>query len=114
MCPPVAHLREQAELLSKKTGRELVGRVLTSRYQRDFLHRFLIVAPSLDDYSYELLWVRHSAEMYPLSINSEALGGTVECANEEAFLTKLRTVLADDRTKRVIAAIRAQVEPSAV
>lgn len=113
--PPVAILREQAELLSQKTQRTLVGRVLTSRYQRDFLHRFVLVAPSLDDYSYELFWVRHGPEMYPLQISSEVLGGgTVQCDDEKSFLARLGAVLNDERTKRIISAIRAQVEPAAL
>jgi hypothetical protein len=70
--PPVAILREQAAALGKKTRYLLEGCVDTSVVKRpledtrSFRHRFLVVAPSLDGYSYELFWIEHGVGQYPV------------------------------------------------
>lgn len=60
--PPVAILMEQAAALGKKTGHLLEGRVNTKiDDEGNFIHSFYVIAPSLDNYSYDLFSISHGA-----------------------------------------------------
>jgi hypothetical protein len=112
--PPVALLREQGVLLAKKTqgaveGRVLLGSQLGSQ-PGEFTLQFYLVAPSLDNYSFRLFTVVHGIDPYPLRIVSEVEGVKENCSNEEEFMEQLRKILASAQTRRVVRALRAQVE----
>ena len=67
--PPVAILRQQATALGKKTNYLLDGRVGTTvGLDGTFRHTFSIIAPTLGDYSYELFWIEHHADQYPVKV----------------------------------------------
>jgi len=55
-------------LLSKRTNHKLRGAVETTNYRRRLVHTFCIVAPSLDDYRYELFMVSHGVMPYPVEV----------------------------------------------
>jgi len=65
---PLAILREQAALLGAKTKNLIEATVATSVNGPQFQHRFNLVVPSLGNYTYELFWVTHGIEMYPIIV----------------------------------------------
>lgn len=109
--PPVAILREQADLLTKKTQGKLEGRITsTGKPDKSFGHQFFVTAPALDEYSFRLLSIQHPIDYYPLNFSFDAVGSSTVCANESEYLSVLRDSLAHERTKKIIAAILAQLE----
>lgn len=110
LMPPVSILREQADWLSKKTKGRLDGKVISGRDSSSFLHRFLVVAPALDNYSYELFKVWHPIDYYPLKFSMGSSAYSKECKDEQQFLAAIKEFLADEKTKRVVSAILAQIE----
>jgi hypothetical protein len=110
LMPPVSILREQADWLSKKTKGRLEGKVISGRDSLSFIHRFLVVAPALDNYSYELFHVLHSIDYYPLQISTGPTGYYKECKDEQQFLAAMKEFLANDKTKKVVSAILAQID----
>ena len=107
---PVAILREQAAKVGARTNDLLEGRV-TTRVQGKtrFMHYFSVVAPSLDNYAYQLLEVTHEAEPYPLLAHCTTDQAWRELHSEDEFLAYLREVFSSEETKRVIGALLAQV-----
>src|SRR5437660_2266298 len=65
---PLSIMKEQASALARKTKGLLEGRVDTTTLLGSFTHRFNIVAPTLDDYSYALFRVEHDLLLYPARI----------------------------------------------
>jgi hypothetical protein len=114
---PVAIMREQAALLGAKTKNLVEAAVKTDVWGQQLVHRFLLVAPTLSNYTYELFKVRHGAGVYPVTVLNEsdkpqALSITVEgeeLATENEFTRWLGAQLSSDRTKRIVANLLAQV-----
>ena len=115
--PPVAILREQAAALGKKTNYLLTGRVDT-RILLDggFRHTFHVVAPTLDDYSFDLFWIEHGAGQYPVMAPPLPMGNIARApidenlASENELLEYVREVLNSETTKRVVSSLLAQVK----
>lgn len=112
--PPRSILREQADLLSKKTRGALEGVVTTSPHGNGFAHNLMVVVPLLDNYTYRLLVVVHPLQFYPLDLQADVMGQTFRCGTEQEFKEKLRAVLGSDQAKNVIKAIRAQLDEAHV
>jgi|SRR5579872_2150642 len=113
---PLGILKEQAAALARKTKGLLEGRVDSYTDTFDgFLHHFRIVAPTLNNYAYELFRVRHDVMLYPLQIDWPRLGKpeTLEIKGQEAFEDSLKAILASEETRRVISTLLAQVKASA-
>jgi hypothetical protein len=108
--PPITILREQAAILGKKTRGAVEGLVTTSKEADGFAHYFYVVAPSLDNYTYRLFAVTHAVQLYPVVIHAEVMQRSFQAATEEEFVEHLRSILSSEQTKKVIQAIRAQVE----
>lgn len=108
--PPVSIMREQADLLTKKTQAKLEGRVVSSRDKQNFIHKFFILAPALDDYSYALFSITHPIDYYPLELFFYPLDQEKRCADEAEFINVVKGLLAHARTKVVISAILAQID----
>jgi hypothetical protein len=110
---PVAIMREQAALLGAKTGNLIEARVATeagtwsNRHGGDFKHRFLLVAPALGDYTYELFSVSHDVSIYPI-LSDDAPGGA-RLNNEEEFVRWLREKLSSSETRRIVSNLLAQI-----
>ncbi|SPE30838.1 hypothetical protein SBA3_1700005 [Candidatus Sulfopaludibacter sp. SbA3] len=100
---PVAIMKEQAALLGKKTQNVVEGRVASAVHAQQFVHRFHLVVPALDGYTYELFRVAQEIDIYPL-ITDE--GTRLE--NEEAFTNWLRAKLSSDKTKKILGNLLAQ------
>jgi hypothetical protein len=115
--PPVAILRQQAELLGEQTKNLVEGEVetTTTDFKRFLRHTFFLVAPTLNFYRYPLLEVEHSAtQLYPATIKVAWLDKPqepnleVKAETESAFKEGLKTVFADDETQRIIRTLIAQ------
>jgi len=118
--PPVAILREQAAALGNKTGHLLEGRVIT-RTDEDgnyIYHTFYVVAPALDNYSYNLFSISHGAEPYPVTVphprrmdsGRHPYPRSLEINSEKELLDYLREVLNSEKTKRIVGSLLAQVK----
>lgn len=112
--PPVAILREQGELLAKKT-KGLVEGCVVSRPERGraaspFMHEFFLRVPAFGDYRFGLFDVRHDFEFYPLSIRFSPTDEELIANSEEDFLERLRELFSRPETRQIIDALLAQVQ----
>jgi len=101
-------MREQASLLGTKTRNVVEAEVETRTFPDDrmFCHNFVLVAPALGNYRYTLFQARHGMELYPVEFNFEGEQRTAK--DEERFVELLRSILANERTLRVIDALLSQ------
>lgn len=99
---PLSILREQASLLGAKTNNLVEATVTTATYRDEFVHRFLLVVPGFDNYTYELFRIAHGIELYPVFA-----GGSAR-ETEEKFIAWLKTTLSSDETKRIISNLFSQ------
>ena len=97
-------------MLPRKTNGLLAGRVSSSKSGKDFLHSLFLVAPALDNYSYQLLSVRHPPEIYPLGLYDYPNDREAVCHTEEQLIEQLRRTFASEATKKVINALLSQIE----
>ena len=110
---PFVILKEQAELLTEKTGGLLVGEVSQNRsIGRDgFCHTLYIVTPSLNNYRYELLTINYEIELYPLRLK-KADKESVSCADEDEFKKELEKIFKSQETQNVISKLLVHVNGS--
>jgi len=114
---PVSILRAQAGHLGQKTSNLVEGRVDTLAREGRIYHRFLLVAPALDNYSYELFRISHEATMYPIIVEEDPqtqitpnlrIDQRKKLSSEEAFVEWLRGALSSQQTKRVVESLVSQ------
>src|SRR2546428_606499 len=107
---PKQILKEQAVALSDMTKSMLYGDVGVQNTRDQFLLTLRIVAPALENYTYDILSVLHPLEVYPLKVwpSWSSSANAKECVNAESFETALTEILQADRTRRVVAALLAQ------
>jgi hypothetical protein len=103
---PVAILREQASLLGTKTKNLIEARVVTEASFGEIRHRFLLVAPGLDNYKYQLFRIEHDVNLYPVTVETEP---PVLLETEPDFTKWLQFTLSSDHTKRIVGNLLAQV-----
>lgn len=103
---PVSILREQAALLGEKTQHMLRGEVVSNAKGQSLKHRFFITVPALDDYRYELLWVEHSLDLYP--INAWFNNSVSSIGSEESFVGWLREALSSEQTAKIVRTLLSQ------
>lgn len=110
--PPVAVLNELAQELNKITKGLLFARVGQKINSEDhsFILDFYIVAPSLNNYSYEAFTVIHDLGLYPLSIWSNSNEFIAEADNQEEFEKALKWIFSSPGIKKVINGLLAQVK----
>ena len=112
---PVLILREQAALLGKKTKGLVEATVDTDASGGSFIHRFKLVVPALDNYTYELFSISNGIDFYPMEAhgfqNRSKFGSMVTMStlrSEDEFLHWLQEILSSPETKKIIANILAQ------
>ena len=113
---PAGILKEQAALLGQKTQQILEAKVKTHVRMGGFYHTFELVVPALDNYTYELFSVSHSADLYPVVVPgsqnaflNNATGFSQRSLSGEAeFIEWLRTELSSPETKKIIGNLLAQ------
>lgn len=74
---PIQIIKEQAEVLSKKTKNIIVGEVVTNAENKVIYHSLYLNIPTLDNYRFALLKIAHTTMQYPLFIYdySKSSGG---------------------------------------
>lgn len=128
---PITTLREQAELLGKKTKNivkaELVAlapsepvvieRDGVQNESRVFRYAFLLVAPILDNYRYHLFSISHPIDIYPIRfylddeieqevrLNNES---PTIASSEEDFSNTLKSIFGARKTVRAVQSMLAQ------
>ena len=106
---PTVILQEQANTLTELTKGVLVGRVQQSTAGPNFQSTLLIVAPSLNNYSYSVVSIQHPITLYPLTLIDHTVGLGVDQPDEEQFISSLGRILSSDAIKRVVAGLMAQI-----
>ncbi len=112
---PTLILKEQAALLADMTQSVLYGEVTfgKSRSGADkFELELRIVAPALDNYTYDAVVVMQPLALYPLKVwpGWERYNPQVEkiCSSADELELALAEILGSDTVRRVIAALIAQ------
>ena len=103
---PAAILKEQAAFLGAKTKNLIEARVATEAAFGEIRHRFLLVVPALDHYSYQLFRIEHDVNLYPVTVESEP---PVRLDSERDFNNWLQAKLSSDHTKKIVGNLLAQV-----
>ncbi len=127
---PVVVLREQAINLTKRTQGLIIAEVIqvpdeTFSAQRPFRYKFALMAPSIGQYRFVLFKISYDIDLYPvrfdldLDISRELFPDSQEpvalsAESEEEFLDRLRKLFAARKTRRVIAALLAQMGPEQI
>ena len=110
---PVSLMREQAALLGKKTSNLVEAHVKTDSEGGRLVHRFHLIVPALDGYTYRLFKVSHGMEIYPVMVGGYDPRNPLDSkqlANEQEFTDFLREILSAESTKRIILTLLAQVQ----
>jgi hypothetical protein len=109
---PFVILKEQAELLTEKTGGLLVGEASQRLFDEGFQEKFecvlRIVIPTLNNYNYTILSLSYGLGVYPLSLTA-ASKPPVECSDEDEFKKELGKILKSKETQDVISKLFAHV-----
>jgi hypothetical protein len=108
--PPVSILREQADLIGKKTRGVIYGTIQTSKAGTDFLHEFMLVVPTLDNYTYRLLFVRHPIQLYPATLTAELLQQDFRAGTADEFVRQLGAVLSSPQTIEIVRVLLSQAQ----
>jgi hypothetical protein len=103
---PLSVLKMEASYLGQKTGQLVLAEVITNKNADLFVHIFLLAAPALDNYRYELFRVSHEITLYPINFyykgSSSKLNSTTELVNQ------MGKVLQATETRSLIASLIAQ------
>ncbi len=123
--PPVAILREQAELLARKTKGLVTGEVTSGAIEPDeycpplgvdipftpkFYHTLRLRVPALGNYRYELLTVVHGFDFYPLMVTFLPKRREFLADTEGRFLDVLQRLFAQEETVNILRSLVAQVQ----
>jgi hypothetical protein len=103
---PLSILREQASMLGPKTNFLLEARVETEIEGAWFIHRFNLVVPGLDNYTYQLFEIVHDVNLYPVRDR----GKSQELQDEVVFTEWLRQRLASPQTRKILSNLVAQAQ----
>lgn len=109
---PIAVLKELAQELNKRTKGLLIAKVAQhiDSNSHNFYLEFYITAPSLNNYSYDVLSVTHNLGLYPLSIYNNSNELIVKANNQEEFEKGLKLTFSSPEIKKVINGLLAQVK----
>lgn len=107
---PRSILKEQISYLEQGTDGLLTGKLTVSTDDDgDIRTTMLIIAPALNNYSYEVTELFHSIALYPLHIHHPR-NGWIPCQNESEFKIALRDILQSETIKRIISGLLAQIK----
>ena len=106
--PPITILKEQAEILGRRTKGTLKGLVWHFISVNTISIRLDILAQNLDDYSMTVIRIEQPLFLYPLRIFNEITNEEHKVENEEKFIRTLHSILSSYNVKRVIKEIFSQ------
>lgn len=106
---PRSLLIEQAQFLSTATKNVLKGYIerIDNSKKEELTFKFLIVAPALNDFNYDLFTIRYNlVKMYPVIVKR----GTkpVTCKTEQELKARLRLIFKDEKTMNLVKSLFAQ------
>jgi hypothetical protein len=106
---PKKILLEQAAALTAATKGILVGEVdARDAVGGFFAYDLDITVPTLNNYVYTVLSVRHPLELYPVTVLTSKPPRTVSCSDEQEFETTLETILGSAEVRNVLSRLRSQ------
>jgi hypothetical protein len=106
-------LQVQARDLTEKTRGMIEGRIEKGSQGDWVILDLLLVVPSLDDYAYQLLKIRHKVPAYPLEI-IEGAAKTTPARSRQEFEGALARIFASDATRRTIGDLMAYAKKPAM
>jgi len=132
---PLSILKEQASILGQKTANRIEGKVVDqgkwSRQDRDqypFQYRFLIIAPTLENYRFDVFSVYYGIDFYPFLMETDRdiseeiylecevepshIGSESEFSvkSEDQFRELLKKIFGSTKVRKVVAALLSQME----
>ncbi|SRR5260221_8681887 len=109
---PTSVLREQATALTKATKAILEGHVRVSSRDGLFAITLSIVAPTIDNYEFDVVYATHGVDLYPVTVAPDwdrySRDAQVDCDDEDELLAALEKILGSSRVQRVIKSLLAQ------
>ncbi len=122
---PVFFLKQQAALLGAKTQNVVVAEVTQGGSSAPaFRYQFLLVAPALSMYKFELFAITYGLDLYPVTfmLESRLLRElypsdkitSLRVENQDEFLGVLEVILRAERTKTAIQALIVQSRAGSV
>ena len=106
---PLSVLQQQARNLGEKTRGLVLGAVETATERgTSFVHSFLLVAPTLNNYTARIFRVKHGVHFYPLELITELDGPNFRAATQDDFLRALAEVFSTAPLKKMIHSLIAQ------
>ena len=124
-------LKDQASLLGGKANKLVLAEVIhdKSEYSGKTIFKFNIIAPTYDDrFRYNLFWIEHEIDLYPLVLYSQnkILGEFcdelpsnpeinlpfIKINSEEEFLETLKKIFNTKTTRKIINSILVQIANS--
>ncbi len=110
---PKEILKEQADVIGEKTKYVLKGRVISGSPKEQegkplFSSALVIDAKRLDNYTYNLLMIDYSLEMYPVKMYSFPSNENYTCNNEGEFVERLEKILSSEEVMKTIKALFSQ------
>ena len=105
---PVTILKGQASMLGPKTNNLVEAEVKSTTQGYGFVHTLSLIAPALDNYSYKLIQVSHTIELYPVDVVFLPSNEGYTVMGQDALMKSLGRMFNDDRTKSLIRALIVQ------
>ena len=106
---PVRLLQKQAALVEELTGGELVGRVRRRVTYSDVNGMFRItlgvLAPYLENYTFEIVDATYPPTIYPVVLVNAMTMDEFVCETEDEFVEKLGGVLRSEKVQKYISAL---------
>ena len=109
---PAEILKEQGELLKSDTRGALFAHPVTGTEGSNFSIRYLLMAPALNNYSYEIFKATHDISMYPVVVRGADGFNPTSCTDEAAFTRHLAAILSSPKVRNVITGLLAQIRAS--
>ena len=107
---PAAMLKEQADLLSKKTSDKLVGNILTLKKDKEFSFRLRIEVPSITGFSVDLFTISYPIGLYPVALMSQVENIPNSRSNDkEEFILNFSNFLRAEPVQMIIKRLLTQV-----
>lgn len=106
---PKTILKEQAQILSEETQGILVGHVSESEYGGgNFSVTLEIQVPAINNYTYEVLNVRHNIDVYPAEVNATRPFLQQRAEDEGEFIRLVEEILSSNEMRQVVSRLLSQ------
>jgi hypothetical protein len=105
-------LEEQALALKRNTKGLLYGIVQMKTREGRFIVSLSIVAPSLDNYTQQILSVTHGIDSFPATINNSPDWPATECSDITEFKEAVGERLQSERVRKLIRGLLGMMRPA--